>query len=207
MNIYQKLQAARVKLQSLNLKKSGENTYAKYTYYELGDFLPPINTIMEDLGLTSFITFDADMARLTLVNSDQPEEQIVFTSPMKDANLKGAHDIQNLGAVETYQRRYLYMVAFDIVESDALDATQGKPDAKGKTTRRNGQKPTQDKPAPAPANVTHICSECGKQVTEITGKSGNPVSAEKLAAMAMKNYGVVLCAECQAKRKAAEQHE
>ena len=79
---------------------------------------------------------------------------------------------------------------------------RGAQGSQGETTQRNNRNATQGQPATAPANVTHICSECGKQVTEITGKSGKPVPAEKLAAMAMKHYGVVLCAECQAKRKA-----
>ena len=42
--------------------------------------------------------------------------------------MKGAHAIQNLGAVETYQRRYLYLAAFEIVENDGLDATLGGSD-------------------------------------------------------------------------------
>ena len=42
--------------------------------------------------------------------------------------------VQALGGVETYQRRYLYMACLDIVEADAFDATQGKPDPEtGKT--------------------------------------------------------------------------
>ena len=48
---------------------------------------------------------------------------VVVTSPMVEANLKGAHAIQNLGAVETYQRRYLWMTAMEIVEHDALDSS------------------------------------------------------------------------------------
>ena len=45
---------------------------------------------------------------------------------MSSASLKGCHDVQNLGAVQTYIRRYLYTNAFEIVESDALDSTQGR---------------------------------------------------------------------------------
>jgi len=45
---------------------------------------------------------------------------------MADAHLKGCHPIQNLGAVETYSRRYLYVTALEIVEHDALDATTGQ---------------------------------------------------------------------------------
>ena len=45
---------------------------------------------------------------------------------MSEANLKGCHAIQNVGAVQSYQRRYLYMTALEIVEQDALDKTTGK---------------------------------------------------------------------------------
>lgn len=136
MNIYEKLQSMRVKLQSMSLKKSGKNTYAGYSYYELGDFLPHINTLMMEHKVTSLVSF-GERATLTLVNAEKPEERITFESPMESANLKGAHPIQNLGAVETYSRRYLYMTAFEIVESDALDATQGN-DA-GQQRKANAQ--------------------------------------------------------------------
>lgn len=68
------------------------------------------------------------------------------------------------------------------------------------------KKPTESHPAPAESNVVHICANCGERVTAIQGKSGEMISAERLAAISMKNYGAVLCAECQAKRKAG-QHE
>lgn len=78
--------------------------------------------------MTSIISFTNELATLTLIDMEKPDAQIVFTSPMSTAKLKAAHEIQNLGAVETYERRYLYMTAFEIVEADILDATQGKPD-------------------------------------------------------------------------------
>lgn len=68
------------------------------------------------------------------------------------------------------------------------------------------KKPTESHPAPAESNVVHICANCGERVTAIQGKSGEMIPAERLAAISMKNYGAVLCAECQAKRKAG-QHE
>jgi hypothetical protein len=49
---------------------------------------------------------------------------------MGSASLKGCHEVQNIGAVETYQRRYLYTTAMSIVESDALDATTAKEEPK-----------------------------------------------------------------------------
>jgi hypothetical protein len=126
MNVYAKLQKARVMLAEMELKKSGQNTYAGYDYYELGDFLPPINKLFDELQLFGLVSFSAEIASLTIINTEKPEETIVFTSPMAEANLKGCHPIQNMGAVETYQRRYLYTTALEIVEQDALDKTTGK---------------------------------------------------------------------------------
>lgn len=117
----------RVDLQDMNLKKTGENKFAGYKYYELGDILPPINKLMNAAKVAAIVSFGSEFAVLRLVNAENPEEFVEFTSPMAGATLKGAHDIQNLGAVETYQRRYLYMTAFEVVESDFFDATQGKP--------------------------------------------------------------------------------
>lgn len=126
MNIFEKIQKMRCELQDMKIKKSGENKFAGYKYYELGDILPPINKLMLANKCAAIVSFDNEYARLKVVNCEASEETIEFTSPMASASLKGAHDIQNLGAVETYQRRYLYMTAFEVVESDFFDATQGK---------------------------------------------------------------------------------
>lgn len=123
--VYAKLQKARIKLQSAAIKKSGHNKFAGYQYFELGDFLPTINEIFNELGLCSVISFDKELATLRIIDTDNGGA-ITFTSPMADANLKGCHPIQNLGAVETYSRRYLYVTALEIVEHDALDATTGQ---------------------------------------------------------------------------------
>jgi len=136
MNIFEKLQKCRVELQKLNLKKTGKNTYSGYSYYELSDFLPSINKIMLDNKLFAYSCFDKDNATLTFVDTEKPEQTIVFTTPMSEANLKGCHSVQNLGAVQTYLRRYLYTNAFEIVESDALDSVAGKPETAQKTAQK-----------------------------------------------------------------------
>lgn len=125
MKVYSSLQKCRVELQKRNLKKSGHNKFAGYTYYELADVLPTINQLMLENNLCSFVNFNNEIATLTIV-SIEDNSTITFTSPMSSASLKGCHDVQNLGAVQTYIRRYLYTNAFEIVESDALDSTQGR---------------------------------------------------------------------------------
>lgn len=125
MSIYKKLQEARIQLQSMDLKKSGLNKFAGYQYFELRDFLPAIQTIFYQCGICGVISFEEKIASLRLVDIDDNSE-IIFTSPMGSAALKGVHEVQNIGAVETYQRRYLYVAAMEIVEHDALEATTGK---------------------------------------------------------------------------------
>jgi hypothetical protein len=130
MSVYKKLQEARIDLQSKPLKKSGRNKFAGFEYFELGDFLPTIQTIFTEKGLCGTITFYTDIAILTIVDVDKPEDKIEFKSPMSTAELKGCHAIQNLGAVQTYLRRYLWVAAMEIVEHDSLDAITGKDEPK-----------------------------------------------------------------------------
>jgi len=123
MTIYAKLNAARAAFHQMPLKKSGKNSFAGYSYFELGDFLIPALQVFETYGLCLMVSFTEDIATLIIVDTENGDT-ITFTSPMADANLKGTHPIQNLGAVETYQRRYLYMIALEIVEHDAIDASK-----------------------------------------------------------------------------------
>ena len=129
MNVYKKLQQARLKLQATTLKKSGKNKFAGFEYFELGDFLPTIQTIFAEVGLCGTVSFGTEIATLTIVDVDATQETqpnfVVFSSPMSTAELKGCHAIQNLGAVQTYLRRYLWVAAMEIVEHDALDAVTG----------------------------------------------------------------------------------
>ena len=149
-NVYEKLQTARVDLQTVEIKKSGKNAFAGYEYHELSDFIPQINRIFMQQKLTSIICFTPELATLTLVNCEKPEETIVFTSPMATAALKGCHDVQNLGAVQTYLRRYLYTTAMEIVEHDALDAGAGKSEtAKPPQNSRAAKPPAAPPQAPA----------------------------------------------------------
>lgn len=125
MTVHKKLMQARVMLQSREMKKSGHNKFAGYTYFELGDFLPHIQSIFNEIGLCGVVSFASDIATLTIIDADDGS-QMSLTCPMSSASLKGCHDVQNLGAVMTYIRRYLWTTALEIVEHDVLDATTGQ---------------------------------------------------------------------------------
>jgi hypothetical protein len=109
------------------LKKTGHNKFAGYYYFELGDFLPQIQQIFFDLKLCGIVSYGKEMAQLLIIDTESEGSKFIeISSPMSEAALKGCHAVQNLGAVETYIRRYLWVTALEIVEHDALDATMAK---------------------------------------------------------------------------------
>ena len=134
MNTYQKLNLARNKFHQQKLKKSGLNKFAGYSYFELSDFLIPALNIFDEVGLCTTISFSKDYAEMRIVNAENPDDfPIMISSPMGSAALKGCHEVQNIGAVETYQTRYLFVQALCIVEHDVLDATTGQTPVKRQT--------------------------------------------------------------------------
>ncbi len=125
-NVYSKMQNIRCQLLEEPLEKSGNNKFANFKYFELSDFLPTITRLLKENGLCSCVTFTDVEAKLVIINVDKPEEKLEFTSPMSTAAVaKNGNEVQNLGAVQTYLRRYLYVAAFEIVENDGLDAATG----------------------------------------------------------------------------------
>ena len=130
MSIYKKIQIVKRRLLEANLKKTGENKFAGFKYYELADFTPTIIQLCNEVGLFTKITFTNEIATLKIINSDKPEQIEEYTSPMRELQLKGCSDIQALGGIETYSRRYLYMSAFDIIENDMFDAVSNQSNQK-----------------------------------------------------------------------------
>lgn len=122
MNVFEKLNKARVMFQEANVKKSGQNKYAGYTYFELNDILPICNKICNEIKAVCVLNFTESVATLQFIDCEKTDDVITFTSPMSEATLKGCHKVQNLGAVETYIKRYLYQNCFEIAENDALDS-------------------------------------------------------------------------------------
>lgn len=120
LNVYQKLQKARVELQAKNLKKSGKNTYSNYDYFELSDFLPGVNDVCNKNGLATIFHFEREKATLTIIDVDNPESAISFETPIEMAAIKGSSAMQQIGGTQTYSRRYLYMMAFEVAETDIV---------------------------------------------------------------------------------------
>ena len=128
-NVFKKLGDVRVKLQTKDIKKSGENKFAKFKYYELADFLPVVNQLFHDIGLLSVFNLTSEKATLTIYDTET-KDTITFESHVTEAQLGGnnANPIQKLGATHTYMKRYLFLNALEIVEADQVDAQPPQPE-------------------------------------------------------------------------------
>lgn len=146
LNVYAKLLEARKRFLEAGIKKTGINRYAEFKYFTLDDIIPLKQEIFRDLGLSDVISFGTEVATLNIINVDNPEESIEFMSQLAPDESLIKNPIQKVGAIQTYVRRYLYLLALDIIESDGIEATTDKPvDEDGKsapvTTAKKSNRP------------------------------------------------------------------
>lgn len=160
MTIYEKLLEARIRFQNAGVKKNGWNDYSKYAYFELTDILPVCNKICQELKVCCIVYFDSTTSTLDFIDIEKPAEKISFTLPMSSASLKGCHEVQNLGATQTYIKRYLYQNCFEIAEADMLDKTMN-PNAtpnnqKSNKSQQQKQQTQQQKPTWSQAQLNEL---------------------------------------------------
>lgn len=144
-NVYGKLIEARIRFRETGIKKKGVNRYAEFDYFRLDEIIPVKQEIFRDLGLADVITFGNEVATLTIFNVDNPEESIDFMSQLAPDESMIKNPIQKVGAVQTYVRRYLYLLALDIIESDGIEETTGKDEDPVKEEPKKATRPATPK--------------------------------------------------------------
>lgn len=148
LNVYAKLLEARKQFSEAGVKKTGINRYAEYKYFTLDDIIPVKQQIFKKLRLADYISFGPETAVLTIVDCDNPGDKIEFASQLAPDESLIKNPIQKVGAIQTYVRRYLYMLALDIIESDGIEATTDKP-----VDEDNKPAPTESKKSNRPATT------------------------------------------------------
>lgn len=132
-NVYQKLIEARQTFLESDAKQSGKNMNLSFKYFELKDIVPTITSIFVEKGLIALDNFSPDIATLTIVNTENPEETIAFSAPfnqitpiVSNTGKQVTNDMQALGSSITYMRRYLYLIAMDICVNDDIEPSINK---------------------------------------------------------------------------------
>ena len=211
MNIYQKLLKARAMFLEADVKKTGKNMHLSFKYFELEDIVPTATRIFGEVGIVPLVNFTADTATMTMVNTDNPEETVTFVSPfnqiapiVSNTGKQATNEMMALGSSITYMRRYLYMIALDICESDGIDANAGVPAPAAPApkappaTPEQRQEVKQELTAPAD-NATALQIKGLKAVLKKL-KDADPSKEEMIAQIAVQTNGftVISKADCEA---------
>ena len=210
MNIYQKLLKARAMFLEADVKKTGKNMHLSFKYFELEDIVPTATRIFGEVGIVPLVNFTADTATMTIVNIDNPEETVTFVSPfnqiapiVSNTGKQATNEMMALGSSITYMRRYLYMIALDICESDGIDANAGVPAPAAPApkappaTPEQRQEVKQELTAPAD-NATALQIKGLKAVLKKL-KDADPSKEEMIAQIAVQTNGftVISKADCE----------
>lgn len=129
-SVHARMAAIKAELSKCKIPKSGHNKFSGFTYHELTDFMPFVNELNAKHGVNALPKFlkKQGICVLDVVNADDKTDNYQIVIPFVEAEMlaKGGapsvvDPIQRLGSTITYNRRYLYMAAYDIVESDGID--------------------------------------------------------------------------------------
>lgn len=202
-NVYQKLIKAREQFLNADVQKTGKNMHLSFKYFELDDIVPTAIRIFTTVGLVPVVNFTTDTATMTIVNTDNPEDTVAFVAPfnqiapiVSNTGKQATNEMQALGSSITYMRRYLYMMALDICESDSIDANAGKPVStstpaeaapKVPATPQQRQEVKEELTAPAD-NATTLQIKGLKRVLKKL-KDADPTKEEMIAQIAVQTKG------------------
>lgn len=124
-NLNESIIKIRVELQNSKLKKSGKNKFAGFDYFELADFLPRLNELMLQENINDRFYIKDDYATLEVQKGDEINTYtmpfVLFSTPLNKSGQPSMQDIQYLGALNTYYKRYLYLNAFGITDGEIID--------------------------------------------------------------------------------------
>lgn len=209
MNVFQKLIKARGMFLNADVQKTGKNMHLTFKYFELDDIVPIATRIFNDVGLIGIVNFTDTVATMNIVNTENPEETIAFSSPFNQIQpiiskegKAATNEMQALGSSITYMRRYLYMMALDICESDSIDANIGKlvtapSESKAPTTPEKREEIKENLTSPAD-NATPLQIKGLKAVLKKL-KDADPSKEEMIAKIAVETQGftVISKADCE----------
>ena len=174
MNVFQKLQLARVRFLEAGVDKSGKHMKLEYKYFELADIVPKAEQIFLEIGLMMVPSMYGDKATARVYNVNDREDFIDFVAPytpispiVSNAGNQVTNEMQATGSSITYIRRYLWQLVLDIVEHDSIDS---------------GEFDTTPTPAPTVTKKPPVTTEQRQEIKkELTGAPAGAATEEQVS--------------------------
>lgn len=128
------------------VSKKGYNTYQKFKYIESEDLFPVVRDVCRKFNLRTSFSWNYEHSRIELTVTDK-EDKSSYTAcvpvPLLSASDAGKY-MQDVGRIQTYAMRYLYVQVFEIAVPDNIDNQNQKPhkmlEKTGKNQKTNLQK-------------------------------------------------------------------
>ncbi len=176
MNVFEKLQLARVRFLEAGVDKSGKHMKLEYKYFELADIVPKAEQIFLEIGLMMVPSMYGDKATARVYNVNDPEDYIDFVAPytpiapiVSNAGNQVTNEMQATGSSITYIRRYLWQLVLDIVEHDSIDS---------------GEFDTTPAPAPTVTKKPPVTTEQRQEIKkELTGAPAGAATEEQVSTL------------------------
>lgn len=203
LNLYQKVAMIKGEMAKAKFPKTGYNKFTKFNYFQLDDFEPVLEKLCSDYGIVTFFNFSPDSASMIVVNSDAPDQSISVMSPVAITEKTG-NAMQDIGSMQTYARRYLFMSFFGITESDTLDAVldndgdnnaeaksvQNKPSVNSKPQQKDSAEPKpQQKDDEFKAAWKKVLNHFGYDTKKARESNDNKDALSKAKALVYQRYG------------------
>lgn len=154
--IYNKIQRGKRYFLEAEIKQSGRNTFQKYNYFELGDIEPILLDFCEKENITTRFNFTSSEA-LLIIRDEETCEEVYYSIPLPVVETKDPRKaMQEIGSLQTYAMRYLYLQAFEIVINDSIDVhdNTSKHHEKNTTKKTRNTTPKSSIPKPQGNNTT-----------------------------------------------------
>jgi hypothetical protein len=170
-NIFEKVANVKKELRIIQFKKTGKNNFGNFNYFNLNDFNPFLQKVLNENGLHVKISFNMDYATLTIINVENPEETDTISLPVPSFDLlsweiknkdKKSNINQKIGSTATYLKRYLLQMYFDIDDNDSIDIDDNDSIQKknAKTTEKSNNK------AKSKSNLDKAIQESEKRIAK-----------------------------------------
>lgn len=152
------------------IKQSGRNNYQKYNYFETRDIFPIVRKICKKYRMKTKFEWDIDTNQMFLIITDKedgttdissiPVAPVTATDPGKY--------MQDVGRIQTYAQRYLYIQVFEIAVPDEIDNRDQKkiPKSKPKSAPVKKSVAKVEKPEPEPVEETAPTQEDIKEALD-----------------------------------------
>ena len=165
MVVDDKIQKAKIRFKAIS--KSGRNNYQKYDYFETKDIFPVVREICTEFKLkTKFDWNQEDNCMILTVKDCEDGTVDTSTIPLAPitANDPGKY-MQDVGRIQTYAMRYLYIQVFEIAVPDEIDNKDQKKMVKQE--KANAPKAKRNKPQ---KNVSPVKPVKQEKTTEVTAE-------------------------------------